>query len=319
MPIKIPDNLPAAETLQEENIFVMPQQRALTQDIRALRIVVLNIMPTKIATETQILRLLSNSPLQVEVDLLQTASYDAKNVSQEHLVKFYQVFADIKEQKYDGMIITGAPVERMAFQEVDYWSELKDIMAWTRSNVFSTLHLCWGAQAGLKFHYGIDKYPLEDKITGVFKHRIHQQNTKLLRGFDDEFYAPHSRYTEVREEDIKECDELRLLAKSPEAGVYIVANKDNRQIFVTGHSEYDHDTLKNEYLRDLEKEENPPRPQNYFTGEDPGKKPLNTWRAHAHLLFGNWLNYCVYQETPYDISKISEDMEFSLYNGVNLL
>ncbi len=319
MPIKIPDNLPAAETLKQENIFVMPLQRALTQDIRALRILILNIMPTKIATETQLLRLLSNSPLQVEVDLLQTASHEAQNVSREHLIKFYQVFEDIKDKKYDGMIITGAPVERLEFQEVDYWEELKKIMAWTRSHVFSTLHLCWGAQAGLKYHYGIEKYPLKDKITGVFEHQVCRENTRLLRGFDDVFYAPHSRYTEVRERDIEKCDDLMQLARSAEAGVYIAASTSYRQIFVTGHSEYEYDTLKNEYLRDLEKKENPPQPENYFTKGDPDRKPLNRWRAHAHLLFGNWLNYCVYQETPYDITRIGEEMQFYRYNGFNVL
>ncbi len=319
MPIKIPDNLPAADTLKQENIFVMPLKRALSQDIRALRILILNIMPTKIATETQLLRLLSNSPLQIEIDLLQTASHESRNVSREHLIKFYQVFDDIKDKKYDGMIITGAPVERLEFQEVDYWEELKKIMDWSRSHVFSTLHLCWGAQAALKYHYGIDKYPLKEKITGVFPHRVCQENTRLLRGFDDVFYAPHSRYTEVREKDIEKCQDLMLLARSEEAGVYIAASKSYRQIFVTGHSEYEYDTLKNEYLRDLKKEDNPPRPRNYFTAGDPERRPLNRWRAHAHLLFGNWLNYCVYQETPYDISKIGEEMEVFRCNGVNVL
>ncbi len=319
MPIKIPDNLPAAETLKQENIFIMPLQRALTQDIRALRILILNIMPTKIATETQLLRLLSNSPLQVEVDLLQTASHEAQNVSREHLIKFYQIFEDIKDKKYDGMIITGAPVEKLEYQKVDYWEELKKIMAWSRSHVFSALHLCWGAQAALKFHYGIEKYPLEEKITGVFKHQVCRKNTRLLRGFDDVFYAPHSRYTEVREKDIEKCDDLMLLARSEKAGVYIAASTSYRQIFVTGHSEYEYDTLKNEYLRDLEKEKNPPRPENYFTDGNPDRKPLNRWRAHAHLLFGNWLNYCVYQETPYDISRIDEKMKVSRYNGINVL
>lgn len=305
MPIKIPDELPAAETLRNENIFVMPEERAVHQDIRELQILFLNLMPTKIITETQILRLLSNSPLQVEVDLLHPATHTAKNTSQAHLMKFYNTFEEIKNNKYDGMIITGAPVEHLDFKEVDYWKELKQIMEWSLSHVYSTFHICWGAQAALYYHYNIGKYPLEEKLFGVYSHKIYKKHTDLLRGFDDEFYVPHSRYTEIKKEDIEKEEELELLSISDTAGVYIVIKKDGRQVFVTGHSEYDSETLKREYERDVKKGLDISVPDNYFPDNDPQQEPVVNWRGHSNLLFGNWLNYYVYQETPYDISKIS--------------
>ena len=305
MPIKIPNDLPAADTLKKENIFIMPEKRALHQDIRALKILFLNLMPTKIITETQILRLLSNSPLQVDIDLLHPASHNSKNTSEAHLIKFYHTFEEIKDNKYDGMIITGAPVENLDFKEVDYWEELKTIMEWSRENVYSTFHICWGAQAGLYYHYGIEKYPLEEKMFGVFSHKIIKKHTDLLRGFDDIFNIPHSRHTEIRKEDIINNQGLDLLAESEEAGVGILASKDGRQVFATGHSEYDAKTLKKDYQRDINKGLDISVPENYFPDDDPEKEPVVTWRGHASLLFGNWLNYDVYQETPYDINKIS--------------
>lgn len=304
MPIKIPDKLPATKQLNKENIFVMTEKKAVHQDIRPLKIVIVNLMPTKITTETQLMRLLSNSPLQVEIDLLQMNSHLSKNTPEEHLAAFYKTFAEIKNSKYDGMIITGAPVENLDFTEVDYWDELVRIMDWSTSHVTSTLHICWAAMAGLYYHYGVSKYPLEEKCSGVFEHRVNRKTSKLVRGFDNVFYAPHSRHTEVRREDIKKVKELEILAESDEAGVYIVTTKGGRRIFVTGHSEYDADTLKNEYIRDLAAGKNPKIPKNYFPGDNPAKKPIVRWRSHASLLFSNWLNYFVYQITPYDIDSI---------------
>jgi homoserine O-succinyltransferase/O-acetyltransferase len=304
MPIKIPDHLPASEILNKENIFVMGENRAFHQDIRPLRIALLNIMPTKIATETQILRLLGNSPLQVEIVLLHPGSHQSKNTSEEHLSTFYTTFDAVKDQKFDGIIITGAPVELLKFEEVNYWEELTRIMDWSVHNVYSTLHICWGAQAGLYYHYGIPKYPLEAKMFGVFPHTVNQKYVKLLRGFDDVFYAPHSRHTEVRREDIEKVPELDILSESKEAGVYIVASKDGRQIFVSGHSEYDPLTLKGEYDRDIAKGLKIAVPRNYYPGDDPTQEPVVRWRGHSNLLFSNWLNYYVYQETPYDLNQI---------------
>lgn len=304
MPIKVPDKLPATQQLRKENIFVMSEKKAMHQDIRPLKIVIANLMPTKITTETQLLRLLSNSPLQVEIDFLQMDTHESKNTPHEHLSAFYKTFDEIKKSKYDGMIITGAPVENFDFEEVDYWDELKEIMDWTKTNVTSTLHICWAAQAGLYYHYGVPKYPLSEKCSGVFKHKITRRTAKLIRGFDNEFYAPHSRHTEVRAEDIKKVKELEILAYSEEAGVYIVFTKGGRRIFVMGHSEYDANTLKDEYFRDLEKGMNPTVPRHYFPNDDTTKRPIVRWRSHASLLFSNWLNYFVYQITPYDIHSI---------------
>lgn len=305
MPIKIADKLPATKQLEKENIFVMTEKRAAKQDIRPLKIAIINLMPEKIKTETQLLRLLSNTPLQVEVELIQMSTHVSKNTSEEHLSTFYKQFSDIKNSKYDGMIITGAPVENIDFKDVDYWDELAQIMEWTKTHVTSTLHICWAAQAGLYYHYGIPKYPLEEKCSGVFTHNVRRTTAKLVRGFDSTFFAPHSRHTEVRAEDIHKVSDLEILADSDEAGVYIVTTKKGRQIFVMGHSEYDSDTLKNEYFRDLDKGMNPHIPANYFTNDDPKKKPLVRWRSHAHLLFSNWLNYFVYQITPYNIDEIN--------------
>ena len=305
MPIKIPDALPAAEILSTENIFVMTEYRAMHQDIRPLKIAILNLMPTKIVTETQLMRVLSNSPLQVEVDLLQTKTYTSKNTPAEHLSTFYKTFDDIKDQNYDGLIITGAPIEHLDFEQVDYWNELEEIMAWSNHHVTSTMHICWAAQAGLYYHYGIPKYPLDKKMFGVFKHSINKKNVPLLRGSDDIFLAPHSRHTEIRREDIEKVDVLELLCESEIAGVYIVKSKGGRHIFVTGHSEYDPLTLKYEYDRDLSKESDIEVPQNYFPNDDPSKPPIVRWRAHSNLLFSNWLNYYVYQVTPYDLRDIN--------------
>lgn len=307
MPIKIPANLPAAEVLNNENIFVMDEDKAFHQDIRPLKICLLNLMPTKVVTETQILRLIGNSPLQVEVTFLHPKSHISKNTPISHLKDFYTTFDKICHKKYDGLIITGAPVENMEFEEVNYWEELKHIMKWSTKNVFSTFHICWGAQAGLYYHYGIQKHKLKKKISGIYPHRIQKQNVKLLRGFDEVFFAPHSRYTATDREDIIKVPELDILAESEEAGVYIVASKDGRQIFVTGHSEYDRDTLKLEYLRDKSKGLNPELPHNYFTDNNPDKEPLITWRSHANLLYANWLNYYVYQETPYDLNRMTDN------------
>ncbi len=304
MPIKIPDNLPAAEILRNENIFVMDEKRAFTQDIRPLRIAILNLMPLKSITETQLLRLLGNTPLQLEIVLLHTDSHTPKNTSQEYLENFYITFDDIKHQKFDGMIITGAPVELLEFEELSYWEELKEIMDWTRRNVFSTLHICVGAQAGLYHHYGIPKYPLKSKMFGVFAHTVNRKNVPLLRGFDDVFYVPHSRHTEVRREDIEKVDDIEILSESKEAGIYIVSSKDGRLIFVTGHSEYDDNSLKKEYDRDIAKGMKMEIPRNYYPNDDPSQVPLVRWRGHANLLFTNWLNYHVYQETPFDLDEL---------------
>ena len=307
MPIRIPNDLPAAGILQQENIFVMPQDRAMTQDIRPLEIVLLNLMPTKIVTETQLSRLLGNTPLQVNLELMHTSSHVSKNTSQEHMLTFYKSFEELKHRKFDGMIITGAPVEKMEFEDVDYWPELCEIMEWSKTHVHSTFHICWGAQAGLYYHYGIKKYPLDEKLFGVFEHKVDHPKAILLRGFDDVFYAPHSRHTTVRREDIEKVWDLRIIASSPEAGVYAVQTKFGRQIFVTGHSEYDPDTLKKEYLRDKNLGLPIKPPVNYFPDDDDTKDPIVRWRGHANLLFSNWLNYFVYQTTPYDIMSIGEE------------
>lgn len=304
MPIIIPDDLPAVEILQKENIFVMLEKRAYHQDIRPLRIVILNLMPTKIITETQILRLLGNSALQIEICLLYSKTHICRNTSLEHLVKFYSTIDDIRDQKFDGMIVTGAPVEHLLFEEVDYWDELKEIMDWSIKNVFSTMHLCWGAQAALYYRYGIPNYTLAKKMFGVFLHRVNIKNSRLLRGFDDEFFAPHSRHTGISKDCIKQVDELEVLSESDEAGVYIATTRNRRQVFVTGHAEYDPFTLKLEYERDIKRGLDISVPQNYFPDNNPQKKPLVKWRSHAHLLFMNWLNYYVYQETPYDLQKL---------------
>ena len=304
MPIKIPNKLPAAKVLANENIFVMDEKRASTQDIRPLRIGILNLMPTKIATETQLARLLGNTPLQVEVELIQVSSHKSKNTSEEHMLAFYKTFDEVKEQKFDGFIITGAPVEKMEFEEVDYWEELCTIMEWTKTHVHSTFHICWGAQAALYYHYGIKKYPLEEKLSGVFRHKVVYKNPMLMRGFDDEFMVPHSRHTTVRIEDVEKCKDIKILSVSAEAGLYAAATEKGKQIFITGHSEYDCDTLKNEYLRDEAAGMNPKIPANYFPDDDPTKEPIVTWRGHANLIYTNWLNYFVYQSTPYDISEI---------------
>lgn len=301
MPIRIPSNLPAKAILNNENIFIMDESRAYHQDIRPLKIAVLNLMPTKIVTETQILRLLSNTPLQVEITLLHPASYKSKNTPEEHLVAFYNTYEDIKHHKYDGLIVTGAPVEQMDFEEVEYWQELKEIFEWSKKNVTSTLHICWGAQAGLYYHYNIPKYKLPEKMFGVFLHDVNLKNEKLVRGFNDRFYAPHSRHTEVRKSDIEKNEKLLLISHSEEAGVYMVASKDSKQIFVTGHSEYDPLTLKSEYDRDISRGLDIAVPRNYFPQDDPTKAPIVNWRSHASLLFANWLNYYVYQETPYNL------------------
>ena len=304
MPIKIPNELPAVKTLENENIFVMTETRAITQDIRPLKILILNLMPTKVDTETQLSRLLGNSPLQVEIELIHTESHKSKNVSEDHLLAFYKQFADVKDSYFDGMIITGAPVEKLEFEDVDYWPELCEIMEWSKTHVHSTLHICWGAQAGLYYHYGIKKKPLEEKLSGVYPHIVDYKRSILFRGFDDVFYVPHSRYTTVDRADVEAVWDLRILASSEQAGVYAITTRKGRQIFLTGHSEYDPDTLNKEYTRDKLAGINPKIPENYFPGDDDTKKPLATWRGHATLLFTNWLNYFVYQTTPYNIEDI---------------
>ncbi|MWV44152.1 homoserine O-succinyltransferase [Paenibacillus sp. HJL G12] len=306
MPIKIPDALPAKEILNGENIFVMDDSKAYHQDIRPLRIAILNIMPTKETTETQLLRLLGNSPLQVEITLLHPRSHTSKNTSQEHLEAFYKTFDEVRHRRFDGMIITGAPVEQMDFEDVNYWDELQEIMDWSKTNVTSTLHICWASQAGLYHHFGVPKWDLAKKCFGVFPHTINQQNVKLLRGFDEVFYVPQSRHTEVRREDIEDIGELEILSESEEAGIYLVATKDGKQIFVTGHSEYDPYSLKWEYERDIAKGMDMEIPKHYYPNDDPSRIPPTVWRAHANLLFSNWLNYYVYQETPYDIEEALE-------------
>lgn len=304
MPIKIPRDLPAFKVLSDENIFVMNNERAGKQDIRPLKIAILNLMPKKIQTENQLLRYLSNTPLQVEIKLLQTESYRSTHTSLEHMGKFYSFFNDIKEERFDGLVITGAPVEQLEFEDVMYWEELKEIMEWSKSNVFSTLHICWGAQAGLNYHYGIPKYQLEKKMFGVFKHYINNKNADLTRGLDDMFYAPHSRHTEVKREDIEKISELEILSESEEAGIFIVANKSRRQVFITGHLEYERNTLSDEYFRDFNKGLDIEIPRNYFPNDDTSLTPMVTWRGSANIVFSNWLNYCVYQNTPYDLEKL---------------
>ncbi|EJR85227.1 TPA: homoserine O-succinyltransferase [Bacillus cereus] len=299
MPIIIDKDLPARKVLQKENIFVMTKERAEKQDIRALKIAILNLMPTKQDTEAQLLRLIGNTPLQLDVHLLHMESHLSRNVTQEHLTSFYKTFRDIENEKFDGLIITGAPVETLAFEEVDYWEELKHIMEYSKTNVTSTLHICWGAQAGLYYHYGVPKYPLKEKVFGVFEHEVCEQHVKLLQGFDELFFAPHSRHTEVRENDIRGVKELTLLANSEEAGVHLVIGPEGRQVFALGHSEYSCETLKQEYERDRDKGLNIDVPKNYFKHNNPDEKPLVRWRSHGNLLFSNWLNYYVYQETPY--------------------
>ena len=304
MPIKIPNLLPATETLLQENIFVMTETRAITQDIRPLHILMLNLMPTKVVTETQIARLIGNSPLQVELELLQTATHKSKHTSEEHMFAFYKTFDEVKDKRYDGLIITGAPVELLDFEEVEYWDELCEIMEWSKTHVTSTLHICWGAQAGLYYHYGIKKYPLDKKLFGVFPHTADHKKSMLFRGFDDVFMVPHSRHTTCLREDIERVEGLKIVASSEEAGVYACMTKRGRQIFVTGHSEYDADTLKNEYLRDKNAGLPIEIPKNYFPGDDDTKDPMVTWRSCANLMYYNWLNYFVYQTTPYNIDEI---------------
>ena len=305
VPVMIPDNLPATQVLTQENIFVMTQERGIHQDIRPLRIAILNLMPTKIVTETQLLRLLGNTPLQVEVVLLQTASYTAKNAPETHLNTFYKTFDEVKDERFDGLIVTGAPVELLNFQEVIYWEELKRIMDWAKRHVFSSMYICWAAQAALFHYYGIEKYELPRKMFGIFRHRVTKKTSKLMRGFDDTFNAPHSRHTEIRAEDVRRVKGIEILAESDEAGVFIAQSADRRHVFVTGHAEYDSDTLAKEYFRDIGKGMDIAVPVNYFPNDDPSQPPIVSWRAHAHLLFANWLNYYVYQETPYDLSELN--------------
>ena len=305
MPIKISSQLPAYKTLTEENIFIMDETRAETQRIRPLQIAILNLMPTKKETETQLLRLLGNTPLQVEIELLHTKTHVSKNTSEEHLRMFYKTFDDIKEKSYDGLIITGAPVEHLPYEEVEYWNELCAIMEWSKHHVHSTFHICWGAQAALFYHYGIEKHPLPEKLFGVFPHSTEVKNSILFRGFDDVFMAPNSRHTTVLREDIEKKDALTILASSPQAGVYALMAHDYRQVFVMGHSEYDADTLKREYVRDKTAGLPIKIPVNYFPDDDDTKEPQVSWRSNAHLLFSNWLNYCVYQTTPYDLKEIN--------------
>jgi homoserine O-succinyltransferase/O-acetyltransferase len=304
MPVKIPNTLPARETLERENIFIMDEDRAIHQDIRALRVAILNLMPTKVTTETQLLRLLSNSALQVEITLLHTATYESRNTDAEHLLNHYVTFNEIKHEKFDGFIITGAPVEQMPFEEVDYWNELTQILEWADANVESNFYICWGAQAALYHRYGIPKYDLPHKMFGVFEHRVLSRTESLLRGFDDIFLAPHSRHTEIRRADVEKVSEIQILAESDEAGVYIVGSKDGRHLFITGHSEYDPLTLKAEYDRDVNKGLPIHVPKNYYPNDDPSQPPAVRWRGHANLLYSNWLNYYVYQVTPYDVNKI---------------
>ena len=304
MPIKLPNELPAVKVLENENIFVMTETRAITQDIRPLKILILNLMPTKVDTEIQLSRVLGNTPLHVEIELLHTKTHKSRHVSEEHLLSFYKVFDDVRDRYFDGMIITGAPVEHMPFEEVGYWEELTEILEWTKTHVHSTLHICWAAQAGLYYHYGIDKHPTEEKFSGVFPHIVDYKRSILFRGFDDVFYVPHSRHTTVLREDIEKVPELRILSSSPVTGVYAVSTKGGKQVFITGHSEYDADTLEKEYLRDKAAGLNPHVPTNYYPNDDDTKRPVITWRGHSTLLFTNWLNYFVYQTTPYDITAI---------------
>lgn len=306
MPIKVQSNLPAIKVLESENIFVMPEERAAAQDIRPLKIIILNLMPTKIETETQLLRLLGNSPLQVDIELLQTATHKSKNTSRRHLTTFYKTFDEIRHQKFDGMIITGAPVEHLKFEDVDYWQELCGIMDWAKKHVYSTLHICWGAQAGLYHRYGIEKFEFEDKLSGIFEHRTLNPLHPLLRGFDDVFKLPHSRYTGVHSADIYKHPRLEILAAGEDAGVSIVCSKNGREFYILGHAEYDRDTLSNEYFRDINKGLDIDVPKNYFPDDDPSRTPQMVWRSSANLLFSNWLNYYVYQQTPYDLEELKK-------------
>ncbi len=307
MPIKIPESLPARATLESENIFTITERRAVTQDIRPLRILLLNLMPTKIVTETQLARLLGNSPLQVELELIMTRSRESRNTSREHMLSFYKTFDDVRHQHFDGMVITGAPVEQMDFEQVDYWQELCEIMEWSKTHVTSTFHICWGAQAGLYYHFGVKKLPLDKKLFGVFEHRVERRSSMLLRGFDDTFFVPHSRHTTIDRSDIEAVPELKILASSEEAGIYAVATDKGRQIFITGHSEYDADTLRLEYERDKKAGLPIDVPKNYFPGDDDTQPPRVTWRSHANLIYTNWLNYYVYQRTPYIIDDIAKE------------
>ena len=304
MPIKIPNELPATKVLLDENIFVMTETRAITQDIRPLRILLLNLMPTKIATETQLSRLLGNTPLQVELEFIHTKSHLSKNTPQEHLFEFYKTFDEIKKNNYDGLVITGAPVEHLEFEQVEYWDELCEIMEWSKTHVHSTFHICWGAQAGLYYHFGIKKYLLPEKLFGIFEHRVERKSSILFRGFDDTFYVPHSRHTTVRREDVEAVPELKILAASPVAGLYAVSTENGKQIFITGHSEYDAETLKNEYFRDKNAGLPIKVPYNYFPNDDDTQAPIVRWRSHANLLYANWLNYIVYQTTPYELDAL---------------
>lgn len=304
MPVRVPVSLPAVETLRSENIFVIDEQRASSQDIRPLRIAILNLMPLKIMTETDLLRLISNTPLQIELDFIDTDSHVSKNTPREHIETFYKKFEEIRHNNYDGLIITGAPVEKVDFEDVDYWEELTQIFDWAKTHVTSTLYICWAALAGLYYHYGVPKYVLNDKISGVFKHRIDDDLNPIFRGFDDIFYVPHSRYSEVHREDIEKIPELKIIAESDESGIYMVMARGGREFFITGHSEYSPGTLDFEYHRDLEKGINPSIPVNYYLNDDPAQGPIVRWRSHANLLFSNWLNYFVYQATPYDIRDI---------------
>ncbi len=307
MPLKINRELPAYKVLSGENIFVMNDERAETQDIRPLKIAILNLMPKKIQAENQLLRYLSNTPLQVEIKLLQTKSYTSHNTPLEHLNKFYSYFDEVVNEKFDGLIITGAPVEQMEFEDVAYWDELKEIMEWSKSNVYSTLHICWGAQAGLYYHYGVPKYKLDNKMFGIFAHRVLKENVELTRGLDDTFFAPHSRHTEIKSKDIEKVKELEILSESEDAGVFIVSTSDYRKVFITGHLEYDRETLKDEYFRDKEKGLEICIPKNYFPNDDTTLEPTMSWRGSAHIVFANWLNYCVYQNTPFNINDIRND------------
>ena len=305
MPIKVQNDLPARAILESENIFVMDENRAMSQDIRPLQILILNLMPIKEDTETQLLRALSNTPLQVDCTFLMLSTHVSKNTSASHLNKFYVTFDEIRRQKFDGMIITGAPVETVPFEEVDYWPELCEIMEWSKTHVFSTMHVCWGAQAALYYHFGIQKRLLPQKLSGIFEHRVVRPSNPLVRGFDEVFYAPHSRYTGIDKADVDECIDLRVLAESKEAGVYLLNTDSGRQIFVTGHPEYDKYTLDGEYRRDINKGLDIQPPKNYYPNDDPNREPIFRWRAHAHLLYHNWLNYYVYQNTPYDLKDLT--------------
>lgn len=304
MPIRIPNSLPATKVLEGENIFIMDEERAQIQDIRPLRLAILNLMPKKIETETQLLRMLGNTAIQVDIELLQVGGHISKNTSSEHLLKFYKTFDEVKEERFDGLIITGAPVEKLAFEEVDYWKELCEIMRWSLTNVYSTMHICWGAQAGLFYHYGIEKIPLGEKMFGVFEHSVVNRNHQLMRGFDEVFFVPHSRHTTIRESDVEKNESLEILARSGEAGVYCIAGHAGRQFFIMGHSEYDRETLAGEYFRDKQKGLDIKLPRHYFPDDNPAKSPVLKWRAHSNLLFSNWLNYFVYQETPFDLSTL---------------